>query len=354
MLYKDKNKKYTDEMFRSPSSEYRGAPFWSWNTKLTKEALKHDIACLQEMGFGGFNMHPRAGMATEYLSDEFMDCVSTCVDEAKSRGMYAWLYDEDKWPSGFAGGYVTSIPRYRARFIHFCEYKVESVEKSEAVESGKSYFVGAYDIEFDSEHRMVSYKRIREGDKAKFHKLYAYCECGRDDPWFNNSTYVDTLRAEAIEKFVEITHERYKDCVGKDFGGVIPAVFTDEPQYSGVHCEYHLENSSFPSEINSFWTFDFDESFKRKYGYDLTDKLPELILESVSDILPLARYHYYDHLSDRFSEAYAKTCGNWCEKNGLMFSGHINGEHGLDYLSSSTGDPFRVYRYMQITCVDVL
>ncbi|MBQ4137295.1 MAG: hypothetical protein IJD67_04210, partial [Clostridia bacterium] len=354
MLYKKKNAPYTAEDFKNPATEYRGAPFWSWNTKLTPDMLRRDIACLDKMGFGGFNMHPRAGMATEYLSDEFMDCVSACVDEAKKRGMYAWLYDEDKWPSGFAGGYVTRFPRFRARFIHFCEYKVESIEKEKAIESGKPYFLGAYDIEFDTNHRMISYKRIGEDDAAQNHKLYAYCECGTDDPWFNNSTYVDTLRSEAIEKFVEITHERYKDCVGNDFGGVIPAVFTDEPQYSGVHCEYHLQNSSFPIEINSFFCFDFDESFEKKYGYDIIEKLPEIILESTSDILPVVRYHYYDHLSDRFSEAYSKTCGDWCEKNGLIFSGHVNGEHGLDYLSASTGDPFRFYKHMQIPGVDVL
>ena len=173
MLYKKKYELLREEDFKNPAPEYRGAPFWSWNTRLTPEILRRDIACLDKMGFGGFNMHPRAGMATEYLSDEYMECVKACVDEAKKRGMYAWLYDEDKWPSGFAGGYVTRYPRFRARFIHFRDHKVESVEKSEAVETGKSYFVGAYDIEFDSDCRMISYKRIGENDKAEYYKLYA-------------------------------------------------------------------------------------------------------------------------------------------------------------------------------------
>ncbi|MBO7148331.1 MAG: hypothetical protein J6V93_00595 [Clostridia bacterium] len=354
MLYKKKYEPLSEADFKSPAPEYRGAPFWSWNTRLTPEILRRDIACLDKMGFGGFNMHPRAGMATEYLSDEYMECVKACVDEAKKRGMYAWLYDEDKWPSGFAGGYVTRYPRFRARVIHFCDHKVESIEKSEAVETGKSYFAGAYDIEFDSDNRMISYKRIGENDKAEYYKLYAYCECSRNDPWFNNSTYVDTLRSEAIDKFVEITHERYKEHVGADFGGVIPAVFTDEPQYHVRTYEFHIEKTSLPIDVNAFWSFDFDESFERKYGYDIIDRLPDIILESASDILPVARYHYYDHLSDRFSEAFAKTCGDWCKKNGLIFSGHVNGEHGLDFLSASTGDPLRFYKHMQIPGVDVL
>ena len=31
--------------------------------------------------------------------------------------MEAWLYDEDRWPSGPAGGLVTKNPSYRFRFL---------------------------------------------------------------------------------------------------------------------------------------------------------------------------------------------------------------------------------------------
>lgn len=50
------------------------------------------------MGFGGFHMHVRTGMDTEYLSDEFMHLIRSCTDKAKSEKMLAWLYDEDRWP----------------------------------------------------------------------------------------------------------------------------------------------------------------------------------------------------------------------------------------------------------------
>lgn len=43
---------------------------------------------------------------------------------------------------------------------------------------------------------------------------------------------VDTLSKEAIDKFIEITHERYKEVVGDDFGETVPAIFTDEPQFA--------------------------------------------------------------------------------------------------------------------------
>ena len=97
----------TPELFKIPTSEYRAAPFWSWNCELRKDLLGKEIEYMKEMGFGGYNMHPRVGLATPYLSDEFMDIVRFCVEKGKSEGMYSWIYDEDKWPSGFGGGFVT-------------------------------------------------------------------------------------------------------------------------------------------------------------------------------------------------------------------------------------------------------
>lgn len=118
MLYK-KNKEdvLPDELFRNPTCEYRGTPFWAWNCKLEKGMLERQIRYFKEMGFGGFHMHSRTGMGTPYLSDEFMDMVKFCVEQAKKNDMLAWLYDEDRFPSGSAGGILTKNPKYRSRHL---------------------------------------------------------------------------------------------------------------------------------------------------------------------------------------------------------------------------------------------
>ena len=86
MLYpKNKSKKLNEKLFKNPTSEYRGTPFWAWNDKLEKDELIRQIGELKEMGFGGFHMHSRSGMATHYLSEEFMDLISACNEEAVCR-----------------------------------------------------------------------------------------------------------------------------------------------------------------------------------------------------------------------------------------------------------------------------
>jgi hypothetical protein len=121
MIYDDnrKNERLDRELFKKPTAEYRGAPFWAWNCELERDELLRQIDIFNEMGIGGFHMHCRQGLETPYLSDEFMELVRACDDKAKENGMLAWLYDEDKWPSGFAGGLVTKDAEYRKRFIIF-------------------------------------------------------------------------------------------------------------------------------------------------------------------------------------------------------------------------------------------
>ena len=116
MLYpKSKEKTLSSALFENPTSEYRGAPFWAWNGKLDKDELFRQIEIFKKMGLGGFHMHVRTGMDTEYLSDEFMGFISSCLEKSKQEEMLSWLYDEDRWPSGTCGGRITRGKSENAR-----------------------------------------------------------------------------------------------------------------------------------------------------------------------------------------------------------------------------------------------
>lgn len=63
--------------------EYRPIPFWSWNDKLDVSELRRQIRWMKEQGFGGYFMHARSGLITDYLSNEWFDCIEACIDEGK-------------------------------------------------------------------------------------------------------------------------------------------------------------------------------------------------------------------------------------------------------------------------------
>ena len=122
------DKKQIISSFASPSVEYRGKPFWSWNGELRGEELVRQAHVMKEMGLGGYFMHSRAGLITEYLGEEWFDLINEVADAAEEDGMEAWLYDEDRWPSGSAGGKVTVDPQYRMKSLYVYESAPDKVD----------------------------------------------------------------------------------------------------------------------------------------------------------------------------------------------------------------------------------
>lgn len=73
--------------------------------------------CSRKWAWGGAFLHSRVGLKTEYLGPEWFDLTNAVVDEAARLGMEAYLYDEDRWPSGSAGGMVTVDTSLRMKYL---------------------------------------------------------------------------------------------------------------------------------------------------------------------------------------------------------------------------------------------
>ena len=108
-------KKYDRLQFRNPPNEYSIAPFYFLNGDLSDAELIRQIAEMKDKGVDEVILHSRKGVEVEYLSDEWFAKIGVILKELKKLSMTALIYDEDNWPSGYAGGKVTSEnPDYAA------------------------------------------------------------------------------------------------------------------------------------------------------------------------------------------------------------------------------------------------
>ena len=353
MLYpKNKSKKLNEKLFQNPTCEYRGTPFWAWNDKLEKEELVRQIGELKEMGFGGFHMHSRAGMATNYLSEEFMDLIKACNDEAKKKKMLAWLYDEDRWPSGAAGGIVTKNPRFRQKFVRVTRTPIEgAVDRETGYNEGKPYLLALYDIQLGADGTLASYRIIKDAAEAVGTPYYAYVLVRPNSGWYNGQTYADTMDPETMQEFIRVTYHAYKDSVGEDFGKSVPAIFTDEPQF---HRLKKLPFASSDDDVQFAWTHTLPETFKEAYGIDIVERLPEIVWDIPNNEPNRVRYLYQDHTCELFTKAFADQCGEWCKENGIELTGHMMEEPTLASQSSMLGEAMRAYRGFGIPGIDML
>ncbi|MBR4726810.1 MAG: hypothetical protein IK080_02860 [Clostridia bacterium] len=362
MLYK-KNAApvLSDDLFRSPTAEYRGTPFWAWNSTLKEAELLRQIEIFKQMGLGGFHMHVRTGMATPYLSDEFMALVKACVKKAEAEEMLAWLYDEDRWPSGAAGGLVTKDPQYRARCLLMTVTPCEENDDAEAASvdscaeggrEGAGHLIACYDVQLDADGCLQNYRRIDPDAAAAGTKWYAYLKIHAPSAWYNHQTYLNTLDPAAVARFVAVTHDRYAETVGDAFDKTVPAIFTDEPQFTRKKL---LNNAADTDDILMPWTDDLPATYAAQYdGADVMATLPELFWELPAGQVSQARYRYHDHIAERFAAAFADTCGGWCRKHGIALTGHMMEEPTLRSQTAALGETMRSYRGFDLPGIDML
>ena len=339
--------------FANPGSEYRAKPFWAWNGKLEPAELRRQIRIMKKMGLGGFFMHSRIGLDTAYLSDEWFECVAVCIDEAKKLGLEAWLYDEDRWPSGAAGGLVTCDPKYRARSVMMAElssakdlkWDADTIAAFTATVSGST----ATDV-----RRIARGKRLRNlgnGQRILVFRLMIM----PSSSWFNGYAYLDTMSHQAVRKFIAVTHEAYRRRVGKHFGKVVPGIFTDEPYY-GIMMDTvpDSEGPTFAGAKHVPWTPALPREFRKRYGYDILDHLPEIFLDVDGEPVTPARHDYHDCVTHLFVDAFSRQVGQWCEKNGLLHTGHVMEEETPWTQMTVVGSCMRFYEHMQTPGIDLL
>jgi len=288
-----------EEKFKNPGVEFRSAPFWSWNDDLQEEELGRQIKEMKEKGIGGFFMHSRIGLITPYLSSEWMDRIKAAISFAKKMGVLAYLYDEDRWPSGFAGGIVPA--------------------------KGKEYRIKAMRC------KLVDGKR-------KFEVVY-----GPDSPYFNGYSYVDVLSEKVVDAFLNSTYELYFKEVGDEFGRTVPAVFTDEPNYMTFASR---------GEIAVPWTDELPARFKERYGYDILKHLSCLFFDEKD--YKKVRYDFWNLVADMFLQAYSRKIYNWCSQHRIAYTGHYLCEDDLSSQIRCIGAAMPHYEYMHIPGVDHL
>ena len=263
----------------------QSVPFWSWNDKLENARLEKQVEWMKNEGFGGFFMHARSGLNTEYLSEEWFGAIKACAVKAKELGMDAWAYDENGWPSGFVGGKLLEDENNRENYLTFDRGVFD--ENS----------LVSYDISSDN------IKRLKKGDK---------CDNALNIYKNTSLTTVDILDDKVVDRFIAETHEKYEKYFDGKLSEYIKGFFTDEPQYYATATPYpHL----------------IKEYFRKNYNEDILDGLGLLYCEKQG--YREFRYKYYSACQQLFLHNYSEKIYNWCDARGVKLTGHYIEEFGI-------------------------
>ena len=355
----EKAKQTLAQQFAAPGNEWRGKPFWSWNGELEADELLRQLHIIQEMGWGGHFMHSRSGLATEYLGEEWFRLINLVTDESERMGLESWLYDEDRWPSGSAGGKVTVDPQYRMRSLTLIESDPEACTPQAddlalwLVYLGEDGLSLWFSAPVAAPEEAAAVRAANPQQRPGSWKLLRFrVDLDACSSNYNGTTYIDTMNEGATRRFIELTHEEYQKHCGERIGSSIRGIFTDEPHRG--HAMDNLTETDGVRTCQTFWTDDLPQEFGKRYGYELLPLLPDLFYNREGRRMAQVRLHYFDLGESLFLERFADPLNDWCNEHGIQFTGHVLHEDSLSNQTVPQGSLMRFYEHMGLPGVDVL
>ena len=287
--------------FADPPTEFSVLPFWFWNDDLDADEIRRQIADFEEHGVYGFIIHPRVGLPRSlgWMSEALLEFYDVALDEAAQRGMQVFLYDEGMYPSGSSAGQVVEEnPAYQTRCL-----------EARALAAGEEPTLRA-------DETLVAVVNRRTGERLAVidRKMDAYIRGlhyidggpAEDEPLAG-----DLLNPDAVACFIRLVYDKFYQRFSRHFGGLIPAIFTDEPSPVGKP----RERGVWPGTTGIL------AHVNRLLGYDFTPHLPALWHDDEPDA---ARYRadYERAIALRMEETWYAQLYDWCTEHGIALTGH--------------------------------
>ncbi len=315
-------------------------PFWFWNDWLREDELLRQLREFAEKNVGGVFVHARTGRLTPYLGDEWFRLVRRVLAESEKLGLEVWFYDEDNWPSGYAGGLVAAAGGKAQEYVRGDVRPLDDAAgRNEAFAAFWLGADGAFSVAGGDDppahaDRLLLFFR----EEHTFPRIFS------PEPGGSVDGFVDILDPFTVELFLQTTHERYLQEVGEAFGRHARGFFVDEPSYHECAWRDRVMRLPFSETIAA--------AFADRYGRRLREVLP-CLTHDVGDFRRV-RYVYRRTLAELFAENFCRPIAAWCRKNHMLLTGHFIVEESLHGTCQTSGDPLYNYLYEDIPGIDHL
>lgn len=308
-------------------------PFWFWNDRVTADGIARQVAAMAAQGVRGFFIHSRQGLDVPYLSSAFLDLVEVAFAEARAHGLTVHLYDEYPYPSGAAGGAtVQSDPALTGTRLWTTSWACDGGAVRRELPPGKVLVCAAFPVhgaEVDwgrtvdlaqDVGMLLTRESLYEGGIGPYNdrryfadtpvpvldarlpegrwEICAVSQVAVADHKYWGS-FPDMVDPRAVERFLELTHDRYRERLGDGLGGAA-SLFVDEvaPERSATVL----------AEI------------ARRHPGELDTWLVALACPAHPRHLETAREMDEVRL-ELFAEAFESRVSAWCSAHGLRYAG---------------------------------
>lgn len=346
--------------FRNPSNVYRIQFLLRTNDEVTREDIEYQIRSIREQGGGGafsYCEHMEGGSPEKFLTDWWWRVVDLTAAACAREGIQYWVYDEEDWPSGTAGGkLLQEHPEWTWKYIRPKEHS----------------FAGpaVADIRVGTEPLIAVVAFRKEGKALRADSLTdltARVTDGRvhwqvpDGEWtvavytaatgkvWNNSDYPDLMSARVGDAFVDLVYRAHDDRVRRLPGASVTGYFTDEPSMTIAN---YPAGKMFPWVPAMPYSPDLPEAFRNAYGSEWRAGIPLLYYDGGQESLRF-RCRHWQACNRLYADNYFGRIYRFCEERGQIASGHVHVEESLmAHLTLQGGNILNHFRYMHTPGID--
>ncbi len=258
-------------------------------------------------------------------SEENWQTLIAGVRACQELGMVVWLYDEEGYPSGAAGGLVLKDnPAFEALAL--------VMDRSQS-------------------------------DPFLVRRAYEHTHASNN--YYAARRYINLIDDRAVRSFISHTHENYYRRLKPYFGGTIQAMFTDEPSLIAVNLGQIPEEARKRVRVvdpidpavqplpSLPWAHDIEKQYKKRYGADLV-ALRQSLFEGDAPADRRVRSQFWSLIGDLAADRYFGALQDWCSRHGVASSGHGLWEESLIHHPALEGNAIKALARMDIPGLDVL
>jgi hypothetical protein len=288
------------------------------------QATAATMAALKEAGLGGIVCN--VAFADYLVSEPHWATLVRAVEACRQTGLIVWIYDEEGYPSGSAGGLVLKTN--------------PSFENTVLV-----------------------------NDPSRTDPLYlrrAYEHTHASNNFYAARRYPNLIDDAAMRCFVEKTHEAYWRRLEPQFGTTIRAFFTDEPSLMAVNLgqlgEQVRKHVKVVDPVDEKgvrplpavpWCDDLPDRYRERYGEDLMPLRGSLFVGN-SETDRGVRRRFWALIADLIAERYFGRIQAWCHAHHVASSGHNLWEEEVLHHVPLYGNGLKALMRMDIPGLDVL
>jgi len=288
-----------------------------------ERAIASGMEAYRDLGLGGLVCN--VAFQDYLVSEPNWKTLISGVEACEKLGMLVWIYDEQGYPSGAAGGLVLKRdPKFEAE-----------------------------ELAFDASR----------ADPFLVRPAYEHTHASNN--FYAARRYINLIDAAAVKCFIELTHEAYASRLGRHFGKTIQAFFTDEPSLMPVNLGQLGESVRQRVPVRDLldpraaplpavpWGADLAERYKDRYGEDLL-AVRRSLFHGDSGQDKAVRARFWALIADLVAERYFGQIQDWCAGRGVASSGHCLWEEAVIHHVPLMGNGLKALSRMDIPGLDAL